>query len=97
MGGHNVRFEWFYIDSYADDGPDVPAGENWDIDSHSTFDINYNYNFSRYDLRLFASVYNVTDEEPPFARLDLSYDPYTHNPYGRIFKVGVQYRFDPLD
>ncbi|MBD3646530.1 MAG: TonB-dependent receptor, partial [Pseudomonadales bacterium] len=93
-GGHNVRFEWFYIDSYADDGPDVPADENWDIDSQSTFDVHYNYTFSTMNLRLFASVYNVSDEDPPFARLDLSYDPYTHNPYGRMFKVGAEYQID---
>jgi iron complex outermembrane receptor protein len=35
----------------------------------------------------------VTDEEPPFARLDLNYDPFTHNPLGRTFKLGVVHKF----
>lgn len=91
MGGHNLRAEWFYVDSYDD--ADAPPGANWGIDSHNTFDLHYNYNFNNENTRVFASVYNVTDEDPPFARLDLSYDPYTHNPFGRMIKVGVQHRF----
>jgi iron complex outermembrane recepter protein len=35
----------------------------------------------------------VFDEDPPFARYDLSYDPYTANPLGRYFKIGVTKRF----
>lgn len=35
------------------------------------------------------SVLNVFDEDPSFARLDLSYDPFTGSPVGRVFKVGV--------
>ena len=95
LGGHNLRLDWFYIDSYED--ADAPAGADWDIASHDTFDLHYNYNFNNDNTRIFASVYNFTDEDPPFARLDLSYDPYTHNPYGRMFKVGVQHRFDVLN
>lgn len=95
LGGHNLRAEWFYVDGYED--ADAPAGADWDIDAHHTFDLHYNFRFNNDDTRVFASVYNVTDEEPPFARLDLSYDPYTHNPYGRMFKVGIQHRFRAFD
>ena len=42
---------------------------------------------------LSAGVSNVFDQDPPFARLDLSYDPFTANPIGRHFKLNVTKRF----
>jgi iron complex outermembrane recepter protein len=92
MGGHNLRLEHWFTDEYED--ADAPAGADWDIDSHNTFDLHYNYVFNAEQTRIFASVVNLTDEDPPFARLDLNYDPYTHNPFGRTFKVGFQHRFE---
>ena len=45
-------------------------------------------------MTLNASVENLTDEDPPLARLDLSYDPFTaSNAYGRTYKVGLRKRF----
>ena len=38
-----------------------------------------------------VSAINFTDEEPPLARLDLNYDAYTHNAFGRMIKVGLEY------
>ena len=64
--------------------------------AHHTFDASWNYRFNDDNTRVFLAVYNVTDEEPPFARLDLNYDPYTHNPYGRMIKFGVQHDFAGL-
>ena len=37
-------------------------------------------------------VVNLTDEDPPFVPREMNYDPFTHNPFGRILKVGVTYR-----
>ena len=37
------------------------------------------------------SIVNIADEDPPEARGDLAYDPFTHNPFGRLIKVGVPY------
>ena len=48
---------------------------------------------SDYDLDLGLSVVNVFDEDPPLAYFDVSYDPYTHNPFGRTFKVSLTKRF----
>lgn len=39
------------------------------------------------------SVASCTDEDPGFARLDLNYDPFTANPLGRNFKVGIRKEF----
>ena len=43
------------------------------------------------DLTL--SVLNLLDEEPGFARLDYNYDPFTANPLGRNFKIGLRKQF----
>ena len=43
------------------------------------------------DLTL--SVLNLLDEEPGFAALDYNYDPFTANPLGRNFKVGIRKEF----
>jgi iron complex outermembrane receptor protein len=45
------------------------------------------------DTTVSASVINLTDKDPPFARLDLNYDPFIANPLGRYFKVGVGTKF----
>ncbi len=90
MGRHNLRLDHWFTADYDD--ADAPAGADWSIDSHHTLDLNYNLRLNEDRTRLFLSIVNITDEDPPFARLDLSYDPYTHNPFGRIIKVGVQHR-----
>ena len=45
-------------------------------------------------MKVSLSVVNVTDEDPPLnVDHELLYDPFTHNPLGRIAKLGVSYRF----
>ena len=58
------------------------------------FNVHYNFRFNDDNTRLFASVVNFTDEDPPQALIDLNYDPYTHNALGITWKVGVQHRFE---
>ena len=89
---HNVRFEAWYTADYDDKS--AATGVDWDIDDHVTADIHYNFRFNNDNTRLFASIYNLTDEDPPLARLDLNYDPYSHSPFGLMFKVGVNHRFE---
>ena len=93
---HNVRATLRYIDDMVDtragtstfsNGPD---GQK--IDAFVTTDIAYRV-FLPWDTTVSASVINLFDQDPPFARLDLSYDPFTANPYGRYFKLNVTKRF----
>jgi iron complex outermembrane receptor protein len=42
---------------------------------------------------LTAAVINFTDRDPPFARVELNYDPFTANPIGRSFKLALNKRF----
>lgn len=102
IGDHNVRAVARYTDSYDDERGTATAASAPNtfqqslgipqIDSQTTFDLFYNWT-SPWELDLGLSVVNVTDEDPPFAQFDLGYDPYTHNPFGRTFKVSVTKRF----
>ncbi|HYG28045.1 MAG TPA: TonB-dependent receptor [Caulobacteraceae bacterium] len=57
-----------------------------------TVDLNYRV-FLPADTTLTAGILNLFDEDPSKARLELSYDPFIGNPYGRTVKVGVVKRF----
>ncbi|MEL6956820.1 MAG: TonB-dependent receptor, partial [Pseudomonadota bacterium] len=93
-GPHNFRAVVRHIDSYDDERGDLGTGQP-EIDSQTTLDLFYNVDLpAEFDLGL--SVVNVFDEDPPFAQFDLNYDPYTHNPFGRTFKVVLTKRFEGL-
>lgn len=87
-GNNNIRAIVRYIDSYNDERT---AG--LEVDSQTTFDLFYTTELP-YQFDLGLSVINITDEDPPFAVNDLNYDPYTHNPFGRTFKVSLSKKFD---
>lgn len=105
-GAHNLRLTVNYMDGYEDgrenlfadgayrDGLNNPitvsAGRN--IDSWLTANATYQLQLPD-DLTVSVTVENITDEDPPFARLDLSYDPFTANALGRTIKVGLRKRF----
>jgi iron complex outermembrane recepter protein len=62
------------------------------VDNFITHDLTYRYAW-RDDLILTASVFNILDEDPSEARLELSYDPFIGNPLGRTFKIGIKKTF----
>ena len=62
------------------------------VDSYGRFDVNGAYSIDENSV-VFVSIDNLTDEEPPLAATDLSYDAYTHSPLGQTIKVGVNYQF----
>ena len=80
----NVR----YGVSCADDYMDVDRK----IDNHVTHNIHANHRLLQDRLDVWASVINLLDEDPPFVPREMNYDTFTHNPYGRTFKVGIRYR-----
>ena len=84
--GHRVNYAMRYITSYEDSIPGIPSLAN--IDSQLTHDIHYvNNMFDQWTLSL--SMINMTDEDPPLVSNDLGYDGFTHNPFGRMIKLGV--------
>jgi iron complex outermembrane receptor protein len=107
-GVHNARWTIRYIDGYTDQrtapfatgayrGSDlagtpftVSAGKN--IDSFTTHDFTYRV-FLPWDVTGSLTVENILDEDPPFARLDLNYDPFTASGLGRNWKVSLTKKF----
>ena len=90
-GPHTVTYNLRYVDDYEDTAPSIPSLGT--IDSQITHDITYNLNLFNGNTRLSATVNNITDEDPPAASTDLNYDAYTHNPFGRIIKIGIIQQF----
>ncbi len=78
-----------YKDQRFEATPDIPG---FRISSFTTVDLVYRLNlWERTDITL--AGFNIFNEEPPFARLDFNYDPFTASPVGRQLKVGVSTRF----
>lgn len=68
----------------------VAAGRN--VDSFLTHDFTYRV-FLPWDVTGALTIENVLDEDPPFARLDLNYDPFTASGLGRTWKVSLNKKF----
>jgi len=56
-------------------------------------DFHYQIFFLDERAKFTISAMNFTDEDPPLATVDLNYDGYTHNAFGRMYKVGLEYTF----
>ena len=93
---HNLRWTVRYVDNMIDTrGGSSTFATNQNgrkIDAFITHDLSYRA-LLPWDTTLTAAVINVFDQDPPFARLDLSYDPFTANPLGRYYKLGITKKF----
>ncbi|MDB5429077.1 MAG: TonB-dependent receptor [Caulobacter sp.] len=105
-GPHNLRVTVRYIDKYTDQRTapfalnaykdntgasfTVPGGKV--IDAYVTADATYRV-FLPWSTTLTATIENMFDKDPSFARLDLNYDPFTGNALGRTFKFGLVKKF----
>ncbi len=85
--GFNLRYEAKYVNGYDN------VEDNIRIDAHLTHDLHFHWAVKEDGLNLWATLLNLTDEDPPYAGEDLNYDAFTHNPLGRIFKLGFTYSF----
>lgn len=105
-GAHTLRWTANYIDGYVDQRTDIfsPSLNNStngtpvallqgkQIDAFLTHDVTYRFDLSE-KTSFYAAIDNVLDEESPFVRLNLSYDPFTANALGRAVKVGFRKQF----
>jgi outer membrane receptor protein involved in Fe transport len=95
IDAHNVSLAAYYVSDYKDERDSLftTNSKGQVIDSQIQLDLSYNYRFNDALTNVNFTISNLTDEEPPFARLDLNYDPFTHNPLGRTFKLSVVHKF----
>ncbi len=84
---HFLSFVARYVSGYEDQIATQPELVN--IDSFTTFDVYYTLDLFDGRTRFNVSVFNLTDEDPPAAQLDINYDPFTHSAFGRMVKVGL--------
>ena len=106
-GPVDVRFTVNYIDSYLDQrslvttrgifGPNAALGgtivsNGARIEKFVTADLNVRVHLFG-DYTLTATVNNIFDKAPPFARLDYNYDPFTGSALLRTVKLGVSAKF----
>ena len=104
FGDHLLRLQANHVGGYDDQrgaavfGPnlDVLAGgsvtEGQHIDSFTTLDAIWRWDV-RQGTTVSLALENLLDEDPPFARLDQNYDPFTASPLGFTAKFGVSQAF----
>ena len=71
-------------------GASVTTGKN--IGAFTTFDATFRLRLPT-DTVLSLTALNIFDKDPPFARLDQNYDPFTASPLGLTVKVGLSQAF----
>ena len=92
---HSVIVNVNYVDEYEDDLPQSALrgafiGFAPTIDSMTTVDIQYNFQLPAFSFQSEGSTVtlgmkNALNEEPPLLNNDGAFDPFTHDPRGRIF------------
>ncbi|WP_162935759.1 TonB-dependent receptor domain-containing protein [Tsuneonella amylolytica] len=104
FGRQSLRAQVNYIDGYTDQrgaaifgpnpgalaGASVTTGK--EIKPFTTVDLTYRLTLPT-DTTLAVSLQNILDEDPPFARLDQNYDPFTATPLGFTAKVAISQAF----
>lgn len=104
FGSHQLRVQVNYLDGYTDQrgaaifgpntgalaGASVTTGK--DIGSFTTVDATYRLQL-KMGTNISISATNIFDRDPPFARLDQNYDPFTASPLGRTIKIGITQDF----
>ena len=86
--GHNIRVDARFTSEYDDKQYSVT------VDSFLQWDATYSLDFTEeYGFSAYISGWNLFDADPPFARLNLNYDPYTHFAFGRMIKIGTKVVF----
>jgi len=82
----------YFTDNVVRTNISAPITAGKQVDSFTTMDLTYRV-FLPLDSTLAVSVENMFDEDPPFARLDLNYDPFTASGLGRNWKVSLTKKF----
>lgn len=104
FGAHSLRVQFNYLDGYTDQrgaaifgpnpgalaGGSVTAGK--EIGAFKTVDATYRLVLGT-GTTLAVSALNILDKDPPFARLDQNYDPFTASPLGFTAKASLSQKF----
>ncbi len=94
LAPQGIRITSRYIDGVTDvrAGLGATTQRGVEIGSFLTHDLVYRLSLPS-ETTITASVINIADRDPPFARLELSYDPFIANPLGRYYKLLLNKKF----
>jgi iron complex outermembrane recepter protein len=105
VSGINARYQVRYVSGVDDDrcvnvNPCAstsfgPTNFGAHVSSFTQHDVTFTYDLplESVDAQLQFGIENFTDADPPASRLEVSYDPFIGNPFGRIFRFGVRAGF----
>ena len=93
IGRQNLRWTANYIDQYRDQRYASTTTLDSLIDATILHNVTYRTSLPG-DVTLLATIENVFDKDPPFALLEMSYDPLTGSALGRTFKIGMRKSFN---
>jgi outer membrane receptor protein involved in Fe transport len=62
------------------------------VDSFTSHNLYVNWD-APWETTVTFGVTNLTDEDPPEVRHQLSYDPYIGDPIGRVWELGIKKTF----
>ena len=103
-GPINYRYELRYVDGVDDNrggtfavnqaGVTVPNNFGLQVDSFTSQNFIVGAELP-WDIFASLSIINITDEDPPESRLELSYDPYIGDPLGRTWQILIRKTFSP--
>lgn len=90
----NLRWTTQFVDSYTDQRDELFVNSNMgrEIGSWVVHNLTMRHELSD-QLTLTASIDNLLDNDPSFARTEINYDAVTHTPMGRTFKIGATMNF----
>jgi iron complex outermembrane receptor protein len=101
-GEQNLRADLTFVDGVVDNRAPIsvqdttgalrPVTFGLKVEDFYSLDLTYRLQLP-WDTTLTASVFNVLDRAPSAARLEIGYDPFIGNPYGRTYKIGVRKQF----
>ena len=91
LGGLRLGYTFRYTADYEDLGAHALNQDLRDVDDMVMHDLTAIYSWN--SLTVAASVFNLTDEDPPEVYLPQNYDPYTHSALGRQYKLQLTYTF----
>jgi outer membrane receptor protein involved in Fe transport len=90
LGRQNFRLGVNYVSAVVDERAGVQYGEEGK--AWVTTDFTYRLQLGD-SMALTATVANIFDRDPPPAQEEFGYDPWTGNPLGRTFELGVKKAF----
>jgi iron complex outermembrane receptor protein len=93
FGPHLLRVQANHVGGYTDQRAifaAMSAGQK--IAGFTTVDATWRWSLAT-GTTVALSLHNILGEDPPFARLDQNYDPFTADPLGFTAKLGVSQRF----